>query len=174
MMFRVALWPHDRFAVESRLTPPALAARLASTVHAGPTNAPPPSGALFRGVVSAESFDVVPILRGRVNSWRPRVRGTFSAGPEGITHVVVTMRLDLPVTIFMIAWLGFAALTIVLVATVALAGGRQPQFLVVAAWPLLLGVLGYATMMRAFSSESRRVRAELESLLGVAASGAYR
>ena len=68
--------PRRHLTLRTHLPPEALASRIAQEVE-GP--GPGDYGRAFRGQVHAAGFDLVPVLRGRVNSWRPRVLGSILA-----------------------------------------------------------------------------------------------
>ncbi len=128
--------------------------RLAQEIEVGPFGSPDKA---LRGRIDAWGFDVVPILRGRVNTWRPRALGSIRVLSSGETLLDVTMRLGLFATAFMGFFFGFVLLMVAVVVLLSAYNDWALGPLLIAVWPMLLAMGGYVMMMRAFSSEVSRL-----------------
>ena len=170
----MALVPHRHLTLRAQRPPEALTHRLAQEVEWVGV----PYGASmrpFRGQIDARGFDLVPVLRGRRNSWRPRVLGSVRLDAAGGSAVDVTMRLDPFVTVFMCFFFGFALLMVAILVVVAVHDDAQLGLLAVALWPIAIAAGGYALMMRAFSTEAARVQERFEAICAEPPAGpAYR
>jgi hypothetical protein len=145
------LLPYLKYEVISQKTPGEVQAALRTAVEPrrflrfGAGTRP------FEGEVEDHTFDLQRII-GYRNSFLPRIRGTIDAIPEG-SRISVTMKLHPFVLVFLMAWLGFAAVGCGALLISSLRGSG-PAFGAVG--PAVMFVLGWAMAAGGFTFEERR------------------
>lgn len=146
---------NENFVLTTSLTKPEVAAALNGLFQ---KNA---SAGTYRGHVIGNQFSMTRIITHR-NSFLPKITGEIIGKNHG-TDVDVTMKPLKAVSVFMLIWLGAAALIAVGTTVVYLAGGEMTLFS--CAVPAVMFVFGFAMSNIGFSAEVSKSKKDLVEAL---------
>jgi hypothetical protein len=154
--------PYDHYRIHTDIAPQVARDRLAAQVRAPSWTRlfRPSAGPPFEGTVGERAFKIQRIV-GYRNSFLPVVRGTIRPAAGG-SEIEITMRMQMPVIVFMLLWFGLLGAFLILgVSGESAANGGAGTGCAVG---LFMFAAAYGMMIIGFQVEAAKARTFLRDL----------